>query len=312
MLTEKYSQRFLELYDKENNKGQIIKKIIETEQNTEVELLDWDDSHIVVYLRNFGAISPSALNKKMVVLRKFAEFICKKENIPTRTYLIDDGVFLQLIDKNQLASVTLNYSQYVHIKNQLDITDGGERVNVRDKLIFEFAWSGLTSDDIRMIKESDIEFIESDNGWQIALLNLYDRVIRIDDPEIVEDIKLCLREIYNTRTAKDGRTKKTFYKDSEYLIKPINVGRTSSKTYLNEPNLTLQSVFKSGNIICEGIDIEGLSLADIRRSKLIYLLSPENEEFFDIKTVGGLFNFKSRMSLDWLKTIARELYPKRK
>jgi len=310
MLTEKYSENFLELYDKANNKGEIINKIIETEKITGVELLDWDDAHIIIFLKSCESVSPVALNKKMVVLRKFANFICKKEKLPIRTYSMDDGSFLQLIDKKQLMSVTLSYEQYTHIKNQLDVTDGGETVNVRDKVIFELAWASLTNDDIRFLKVTDIEFIKSENDWDIAILNLKDRIVRIDDPEVVADIKKCIKETYSIRTAKDGRIKKTFYKDSEYLVKPINVGRTSDKTYLNEPNLALQGVFKSGNIVCSGIDIEGLSLADIRRSRLIYLLSPENTDFFDIKTVSGIYNLKTQASLSWLRNIAEELYPK--
>jgi hypothetical protein len=310
MLTIKYSKDFIDIYDAEGNKGQIIKDIIEIEEETKVKLLDWEDTEVIKFLKRAGAVSPQSLNKRMVVLRKFADFICKKEKIAKREYIMEDGMFMKLIDREQLNSVTLNYEQYMDIKKQLDMTDGGEKINIRDKVIFELAWASLTNDEIRSIKEENIEFVQSDNGWDVAILNLEGKTIRIEDPEVVNDIKLCLKELYCVRVAKDGRTKKTYYKDSEYLIKPINVGAgaASSKTYLDNPHLALQRVLRSGDIVCKGIDVEKLTLADIRRSRLIYLLSPENEEFFNYATIAGLYNLKRVEALKWYKEIAKEKY----
>lgn len=309
MLTEKYKEEFLELYDKTNNKGQTVKNIIETEQETGIELLKWDEPQIIIFLKKSGSVAPTSLNMNMGTVRRLAGHICKREKLPTRSYDMEDGSFIQLIDKKQLMSVTLSYAQYINIKNQLDITEGGERINVRDKLIFELAWEGLTPDEMRFIKEENIKFSKSDNGWDIAIITLENKTIRIENPEVVEDIKLCLKETYIIRTTKSGVKKKVPYKDSEYMLKPTIAGKTSEKTYLDQPNIALQGVFRGNEITCEGVDVTGLSLADIRRSKLIYLLAPENESFFDLKTVAGIFNIKSEGGLSWLKTISKEIYP---
>jgi hypothetical protein len=305
---EKYSEDFLKLYDTENNKGQIMKNILETEVESKVDLLKWEDNEITIFLKKAGSISPIGLNKNMVVLRKFADFICKKEKLTTRKYVMEDGVLLSLIDIEQLLSITLNYDQYLVMREQLSMVEGGEKVNLRDKVIFELAWEGLTNEEIKLIKVDNIEFVKSNNGWEITVLNLEGKIIRIEDPSVTQDIKLCLKETYCVRTAKDGRTKKTLYKDSEYLIKPINVGRTSDKTYLDNPHLALQRVLKSSDIMCKGIDVEDLTLSDIRRSKLIYLLAPENEEFFNIESVAAIYGLKSSESLRWYKKIADEKY----
>lgn len=305
---EKYSESFLEIYDVKGNKGQIIKNIIETEIETKVELLKWEADQIAIFLKKAGAVSPESLNKRMVILRKFADFICKKEKIAKRKYVMEDGVFMQLIDMEQLLSITINYDQYMTIKSQLDIMKDGEKINVRDKVIFELSWEGLTNDEIRSIKADNIEFIQSSNGWEITMLNLKGKPISIEDPSVTQDIKLCLKELYCVRTAKDGRVKKTFYRDSEYLIKPINVGRTSNKAYLDNPHLALQRVFRSGDILCKDINVEDLTLSDIRRSKLIYLLAPENEDFFSFETVASLYNLKRSEPLRWYKKIAEEKY----
>lgn len=308
MLTKKYSEDFLKIYDTEGNKGQIIKNIIETEEETKVELLDWEDEEIAITLKKAGSVSPQSLNRSMVILRKFADFICKKEKLTKRKYVMEDGVFMKLIDKEQLLSTTISYDQYLTIREQLDMSDGGEKVNLRDKVIFELAWEGLTNDEIRSIKETNIEFAENENGWEVTIINLENKIIRIEDTQVTEDIKLCLKEQYCVRTAKDLRTKKTYYKDSEYLIKPINVGRTSDKTYLDNPHLALQRVLRASDIVCKGIDVESLTLADVRRSKLIYLLAPENEDFFDFETVAAIYNLKRPQALRWYKKIADEKY----
>ncbi|MBZ9622898.1 hypothetical protein G9F71_008530 [Clostridium sp. FP2] len=308
MLTQEYSEKFLDEHDKEGNKGQIIKNIIETEIETKIELLDWEDAEIATFLKKAGSVSPQGLNKSMVILRKFADFICKKKKLAIREYIMEDGVLLSLIDKEQLLTTTINYDQYLTIRSQLDMTEGGMKVNLRDKVIFELAWEGLLNDEIRAIKEGNIEFVQSENGWEIAIINLENKVFRIEDPSVAEDIKLCLKELSCIRTTKDGRTKKTLYKDSEYLIKPVNVGRVSDKTYLNNPHLALQRALRASDILCKGINVKDLTLADIRRSRLIYLLAPENEEFFNFETVAAIYNLKRPEALRWYKKIAEEKY----
>lgn len=316
MLTQKYSKEFIRIYDKAKNKGQILRNIILTEEETNIELLKWNDTEVATFLKKSNAISPQSLNKSMVILRKFADFICKSEKITTREYPMEDGIFMQLIDRKQLLETTISYDQYLIIRSQLDMdTEEEIAVNIRDKVIFELAWEGLMNDEIRSIKVSDIEFVKSSNGWDDTILNLDNKVFRIEDSEVTKDIKNCIKELYCVRTAKDGRTKKTFYKESEYLIKPINVGRTSSKTYLDNPHLALQRVLRSGNIICKDIDVDSLTLAGIRRSKLIYMLSlslEENEEdsYFTRENIAAIFNLNNAEALRWYKKIAIEMYGK--
>ena len=308
LMTDKYEGKFLRFYDKNNDKKHILETFIDTEKETGKELLSWDNEQVNIFLKRINSKSPQTLNKAMVALRKFADFICKREKLSKREYPIDDGVFLGLIDREHLLSVTLSYQQYLTIKNQLNM----EGMNVRDRLIFELAWVGLTAEEIKMLKVSDIEFTTSDIGLDVAILNLSSKVVRIEDSEIIEDIKLCSEEKYNMVVINETRVNKMLYKESEYLIKPINIGKGTEKTYLNNPEITFQNVIKKNNITCKGIDMSRLSLEDIRRSKLIYLLAPENKKFFDRKTVSGIFNFKAPTSLKWLEKIAEEKYPEEK
>jgi putative cell wall-binding protein len=209
-----------------------------------------------------------------------------------------------------LLSVTINYQEYCHIKNQLSgLSLENQEINVRDKVIFELAWIGLAKDEIKNIKESDIMFQENeDTGLDEALIQINEKLIKIDDPDVVDDIKKVINEEYYYIYSKDGREKKMQYRSSEYLLKPINVGRNKFETNLNNPSLVMQSQFKSGNVTCDRIDIENLTLEDVRRSKIIYMLAEENAEFFDMDLISVLFDLKNESGLYWLKKIAREKY----
>lgn len=308
MLSKKYIKEFIKksnIVDITN----ILTKVTELEKSTNKEVLNWTETEICMFLKSFHAVSTNSLNKYLVILRKFGEYIAEKENLPQPEYKLQNTVMDDLIDKELLFASTLTYDQYREIKNQLSIIDEGEIVNVRDKLIFELAWSGLSNEEIKMLEENKIEFSENNHGQPIALLTLNtDRLVRIEDPEIVEDIKKCMREKYYIIRAKDGRRKQMSYKDSKYLIKPVSVGRTKKESNLDNPGTTLINVFINNDITCTGINMSNLNIEDIRRSKIIYLLSPDNQEYFDEEIIAALFNFKNKYALNWLKDIAAEIY----
>jgi hypothetical protein len=99
------------------------------------------------------------------------------------------------------------------------------------------------------------------------------------------------------------------YKDSDYLLKPIQVGKSKSKkeNYITNPSLTLQSVFNNDInwVTCKDVDIERLSLEDIRRSKIIYLLADKN---FTMEKIAKLFGLQSESNLYWLQRVANKKY----
>jgi hypothetical protein len=320
MLSQKYFKEFLN--KKDHDLKAVLNRIVEQEKVSGISFLEWSENEIGEYLRSFKSVSAMALNRQLSVLRNFADFICEKENIAKRSYDLGEDKLNDFIDKTELLQVTINYEQYRHIKNQLDD-------NVRDKLLFELPWYGLTNAMIKMLKNSDIQFVYSEDfGWEIALLscrNLNEEsedegeevidttsneplIIKIEDPEVVEDIKKCMKESWHIIESKDGRVKKMQYRDSDYLIKPINVGKSKKEDYLCNPSLTLQKTFVTKYITCEGINMNKLSIANIRRSGLIYLLSPENEKDFSLELISVLYGYKNDSGLYWLRNFAKEKY----
>lgn len=319
-LSEKYIKGFLNSNNKYDFKAVLI-RIIDQEKVSKMSFLDWTELELGKYLRSFKSVSAMALNRQLSVLRSFADFISEKENISNRNFSLGEDKLYDFIDKEELMQTTLNYEQYRHIKNQLDD-------NVRDKLLFELPWYGLSNNMIKMLKISDITFkMSNDFGWEVAFLscqNLNEEnddeeviinkplIIKIEDPEVVEDIKKCIAETWHYIESKDGLSKKMQYRDSEYLIKPINVGKNKKEDYISNPSLTLQKTFVAKDITCNGINVHKLSISNIRRSGLIYLLSPENEKDFSMDLITILYGYKNDTGLYWLKNFAKEKYNKTK
>lgn len=306
MLSEKYKDEFAK-----GNKDlkYIAEAIIRFEKQLNKEIYDWREDDILSYLKHFKSISPVSLNMYLVSLRNFSDYICKKENMVGRVFELNENNIIDCIDVDALLSVTISYDQYNHIKEQLTLINDE---NVRDKLLFELAWVGLSNEEIKLIKETDITFQKSDLGWDVAIIKINDtKTVTIEDPEVVEDIKKVLKETTYIVETHDGRIKKVSYRDSEYLLKPINVGRGKKETYINNPGITLRNLFqqdkpKANIITCPGIDIFKLSIEDIKRSKMIYLLS--NEEYFDNELIQVIFDLKNDSNLYWLKKIAKLKY----
>lgn len=309
MLTRKYYEEFLKEHDKRNDKKGIINTIFLVEEETGIELLEWKEEQICSFLSKFNSTTRRTLGYHLSILRKFANFIADKEQIERREYEISKFKRDDYIDKKQLLSITLSFEQYTNIKNQLDITENGKEINVRDKLIFELAWFGLTNTEIKLLKIDDIEFVDSGYGYDAAILDLHKgRTVRIDDEETVEDIKLCFKEVEYISEDKNGHVFSKLYKNSNYLIKPIESGAISKNKFIGNPLLTLQWVLKRKNITCEGIDIEKLTIASIRNSRIIYLLNSEGDEAFTKQDIAGIYDFKNQGGLNWYKVVAKLKY----
>ncbi|WP_353894170.1 hypothetical protein PRVXH_000952 [Proteinivorax hydrogeniformans] len=302
MLSAKYKAQFLSRNNDITDRKYIYSHIQEVE-NTHGCFTKWNDDALRYYLQSFEATSPNSLHKYVQFLRNLYNYIAGEENIKiAKTYYISQEELFSLIDRRKLNESILSLEQNRYIKNQLTVTKDGIEGNVRDKLIFELAWEGLSNEEIKLIKESDIEFTLTAEEKVIVLLNLKNRVHRIEDEEVVEDIKRCLKETDYYLTLKNGRIRRMKYKESEYLIKPLNVGRGKIEEYLINPSHALMTVFRQNAIICEGINVGSLTVEEIRRSRIIYLL----ENNYSLETINLMYNVRHSNNLYWLRSIADE------
>jgi site-specific recombinase XerD len=311
MLSEKYIERFLKIGSNHDYES-VLRNIVEIEKSQKKEFLKWNEKELQIFLRSFKSISPVSLNHRMFVLRNFCDYICDNERIPKVILNLKESNLYDCIDHEKLLSLTIDYNEYNHIRNQLTTFDGN---NVRDKLMFELAWEGLSNEEIKNLKENDIEFIKNDYDFECAILKINkDKNIKVEDPFIVQDIKIVIKETEYFVTTKNDVTKKFKYKDSEFLFKPVKIGKQKfdikSDASMANPSMILQNVIRTNNITCEGIDMDNLSIEDIKRSKMIYLSAPENKEYFDRNFICVLFGLKNDSSLFWIKKVAELKYKK--
>lgn len=304
----KYKNQFLGINrklkpTKNKDYSVVVDAIIENEKRTGKNIMIWDEPEIVEYLKSFKSISPNSLIKRLVYLRVYADFIAEMEGVNKRQYAIVDTKVIDCIDREKLMSLTVDYEEYQTIKSQLP-----DDYNVRDKLIISLAWEGLTKDEMKYLKEKDVEFIESDMG-EVALLRIsVKKVLKIESPDVVEELKMVINE----RTYKLFRNNHVVslqYKESPYLLKPVQVGHSKNDDpSICHPSLVINNALKNNNVILEGVNLEKISVEDIRRSKLMYLLSDENADYFDNALIASIFHIKNEVNLYWLKQMAAIKY----
>jgi hypothetical protein len=281
----------------------VVDMVIETERSTGKNITIWDEEDIIYFLKLFHSMSPNSLIKRLVYLRTFANYIADMENVNRRQYTIGDNRFIDCVNIEKLMKVTINYNEYQFIRSQFPT-----EYNIRDRLLFSLAWEGLTKEELKYLREEDIEFVESDIG-EVALLKLADHVVKIESPDIVQDIKTVLNERTFNITTKTEKINVMRYKDSPYLLKPVAIGKSKNDDVsICHPSLVIKNSYSTNSISCDGIDIERLGVEDIRRSKLIYLLCEENSMYFDNALIATLFNIRNDVNLYWLKQIANIKY----
>lgn len=312
MLTEKYSRDYIEREDKIANKKKVVNKIIKVEKETKIQLLDWNEDQYMMFLKSLDSISPASLNQNSSTLRDFVKFICAAiGDTKERLYILNDNMqLIELIDRDKLLAVTITEDQFKDIRHQLSTTeDDAETINYRNVLILELAWYGLTELEMKMIKISDIEFVNR-RGKEIAILSIInDKFLTISDSETVQDIKETINQTEVIKRAKDGRTKRTQFRVSEYLLKGNMCGGRGANAWLVKPSITLKGALIKGEVSCDGINLQDVSIDDVRRSRLIFLLNSTNSDTFDLKSIAALYSFKNTDSMRWLRRVSGQLYP---
>lgn len=317
-LSEKYKARFLAL-DKNKESKAVVNKIIEEEIILDMDCVNWGLNQIEDFLKSFKCISSNSLSIKYSVFKNYVNFICGKEGILRKNIQMNMGYLQQLVDYDTLMLQTINFQQYKHIINQL-------KLNVRDKLICELGWERMTSDEISQIKKEDITFKTMKGSYlEIAFINTQNGKLpyKIEDPETVEDIKKCIEEkYYYVTTKKNIKTnkcvnKRNTFKESDYLIKPTDIGAKrkeeegeKQEQFLANPNYALHQAIVARGVTCEGIDVNALNIESFRRSRIICMLAPENEEYFtkgQIKIMCGI-DENSNAVISWYSKLAKMKY----
>ena len=269
-------------------------------------LESWTVEDVDRYLSDLSSTSLNTIQKHLLSLRKLYKYISK-----TNDDISPSKTLWEFIDFDKLRSIILTKEDYIYIRNSLDIVYGGETINLRDKVIFELAWSTLTSEEIRLLKENDIEEISRD----LVILHLSNRKVNIDDPVVVKDIRNLKNEMNYYIFWNNGKILKYSYKESSFLIKPIAIRLDKARMDIASLSIIFMQIMKrtSFDISRKSIDFDGvdhilnlkkISLEAIRRSKIIYLLSMD----VTLETIKQLLDKNQQSDIVWLRKMAKKIY----
>lgn len=301
------SSVYIKKYIEENNiKSSIIsvfKNVTKIEDKHGINCLFWNDDIMEDFLKSFRSVNPNIISYYISLLKTLVKYIAMEKGVETPSFF-ENYKLIEYVDFDKLLSTTLSFEQYNSVKKQINL-------NVRDRLMFQLAWEGLTSDEIRDIKINLIKFTpQNEDGLESVTITTRSKIFTTDNIEIVNDVKECIKENFFYINDKNGIQKKMDYKESKYLIKPVKVGKTKNEDFLASPNLALQKAIITYGVTCEGIEVKRISLETIRRSRIIYLLSPQNSKYFDKKKIMDIYEMGNNIShLIWLEKVALIKYP---
>jgi len=291
-----------------------FRRIFNVLQNLELEnkITELTNNDIDEILFAFHSKSKSSVTKNFSMIRRIYRYFCNKKGVTPKT-LKPNLDYNDYIDEEALRSVTIDPYYYNIIKSQLTILRDGKLCNFRDKLLFELPWVlGLSNREIKFLRKDDIKFI-NEHGKERCIIKIKGRSSKIlreedaGDYEVMEDIKKTLEETQHFMEDKNDLMKEQKLKDTPYLIRAIASNKSNSN-YISNPSCTLQRILVANEVNIPDdkiINIEQLTIEDIRRSKIMYCFAKKGYTF---ERVREEFGKKTDCDLYWLRDKALQFY----
>ena len=261
----KYDKYNLHEKFKESGESQVIHKL----ELEEKFVTEWTTEDIDEFLLSFNSISQSSLSKHLTHLRKVYKHICSIENIKAKT--LKGSKAGDLINPDKLRSQILTGQEFYEIRDFLIEEEKG--FNYRDRVIFEFAWEGLTTNEISsIVREEDINYEYDENQHPIRIIvqirGKNSRKVVLEDTIIIEEIMGCLSEEkhYSDNQSKENDSSVSYYIVSKYLIRAsknkdeVEV-KDENKLSISQVNTMMKKMFKRSSYnkrLLEKINIESI------------------------------------------------------
>lgn len=204
------------------------------------------------------------------------KILCRENKItPVAIKLIEEHEVM-IINREILMEKILCDFQLNELKRYFLIDFRGREYNYRDKLIFELAEYSLSREDIRTIKISDID---RSNPEKYIINNLIERnyPLIIENKDVIFDVDKTIQDRYYIAELANGEMKKYELNDTDYLIRGA-VNRITKDGRVVNPHRLMQGTLKkiSGNLFFKYINLEKLTLENIKTSKIVSLILEKN------------------------------------
>lgn len=278
-------------------------------------LYQWKDLDVDQFLWDSELTSQNTITTYLSMIRKLVELDCRDQHV-NYTQLHPTQEVREYIDLKKLRSKTILKKEEMHFI-RTELINLNPRPNYRDVVLFELAFIGLTANDIQELKREEIIEVLDQKGRVNRLnLKLYNKTVMLDAN--VEEDRLFINDILRAKRETDY-CKQRFYEGrdpvedlipyvpSPYLIRGIDNGNAKPNVPVAQPSRLLQKqLIKIAKDVGHPIlDLEHLSLEDIRRSRLIQLLAYDEE--VRITDLQHWLNKRQRNDMIWLRPIAKKL-----
>lgn len=265
MLTKKYRNEFIQGVSMVDIQHFVpcSNKIIEFEEQKQISILEWNEDIFKEFMLSIESKGQSFLFRAKKCLNDFMAFIAEKEGVIAPIFTVLDGEMVNYIAQDEVLEVTISFDDYKNIIPQI--------INVRDRVLVELGWLPMQADDIQHLKVTDIESIYKDEIVVALTLHGKSKDYIVEDNNIIKDIQECVRCTEYIDSTKNSVPKIYALRDTPYLLKTVNVGRSSESKYLKYPYKALHAALSDVKI--SGVNIKDLTFDDLKRSKIVYLLS---------------------------------------
>lgn len=294
---EKYLDGFLEA--SQIKEKEIFINHVKKMEKIDKFITDWNDNDLDELIILTNSISMNAVNKYLQYTRDFYSYICElKGDTPKKMVLTKN--FKHYINYGKFEEITLSEKAFNWLLKELVPETFDGEFNFRDRVMVRLAWEGLTSDEIKNLKISDINIV-NDNK---VILHLGERDITIESIGIGYDIEQTKEQNrYYIPESLHKREQWRNLKPSTHLIKPV-VTRQSDNECVSNPSQLIKNVLKKMDIgVIAGIELGDISLEDIKRSSIINCFM----NGMDVSEVKEKFRKKTECDLYWLQEIAQAL-----
>jgi hypothetical protein len=257
-------------------------------------IYEWTNANFDDYLNDIHSGSENTINKNISMIKKIYIFSRNFYNLkpieikPTKESLdyIDRDIFFKSI---------LSVFNYDLIRLQLTKYYRNLEYNFRDKLIFELAWLGMTSQEIKEFKYDQLNFYNSEIYIATKRSNYYiGRNILQDIEHTIKAEKYLLKRDYSYYEVD--------FKPSEYVIRSTISGKKTDNLKVANPSDMLKNSLQE--VECPGIYLEWISLEAIRKSGIMYSFATGRT----MNEVKKMYNIKLNSELKWLKKLSDEIY----
>lgn len=277
----------------------ILLNIMKYQDINHKEIASWEKDDVIGYLSSINSFSIESLKLRINFIRRLQKFTSDGD---IKQFTISSQELMQCLDINNVINNLITPNEYDTVLSQLRQNDLLVSFPNREIVIIELAWFGLSKEEICSLKKSQIS---TNNDRNIMRIKIDDNELISRDQLFINDILQCIVSDEWVVFTEDNKEKTIKYKQSEYVIRPSKAGKgvKLGGGYLGNPNTSLKGVIRRFNKIYHNVLLDKFTLENLRRSRLVYEISQNNDLL-----VLDWYNISYDNTFKWYQKLAEMKY----